>query len=112
MASCIFCKIVAGEIPATRLAETDQCLAFRDINAQAPTHILVIPKQHIDSMNDVTDTALMGAMTAMAQSITKSEGIAASGYRLVVNTGADGGQMVQHLHLHILAGRKMKWPPG
>ena len=109
---CLFCRIVRKEIPATIVAENDQCLAFRDINAQSPTHILVIPKEHVASLNDVRDPAMLGPMYAMAQQIAKSEGFAARGYRAVINTNDDGGQTVYHLHLHILAGRRLAWPPG
>jgi histidine triad (HIT) family protein len=110
--SCLFCRIVAGEIPSTKVAESERCLAFRDIGPQAPTHVLVIPKAHYDSVNDLDDAALMGEIMAMAKAVAKTEGAAAAGYRLVVNTGADGGQSVGHLHMHVLAGRQMGWPPG
>jgi histidine triad (HIT) family protein len=112
MADCLFCKIVAGQIPATKVAENEKCLAFRDIGPKAPTHVLVIPKAHVDSINEVADTSILADMTAMAKEIAASEGIAAKGFRLVVNTGAEGGQTVFHLHMHILGGRQMKWPPG
>jgi histidine triad (HIT) family protein len=110
--SCLFCRIVAGEIPSTKVAESDRCLAFRDIGPQAPTHVLVIPRQHYDSVNDLGDSALMGEIMAMAKQVAVAEGAASNGYRLVVNTGKDGGQSVGHLHMHVLAGRQMAWPPG
>ena len=112
MSNCIFCRIVAGEIPATFLAENAECIAFRDINAQAPTHVLVIPREHVASVNDLASTATVAELTAMARTVARTEGIADSGYRLVVNTGGDGGQTVFHLHLHLLGGRAMGWPPG
>jgi histidine triad (HIT) family protein len=112
MTDCLFCKIVAGTIPSTKLAENDTCLAFRDIGPKAPTHVLVIPKAHVASVNELTDTSVMGAITAMAQEVVAKEGIADKGYRFVINTGKDGGQMVHHLHLHVLGGRQMTWPPG
>src|SRR5262245_26659627 len=112
MADCLFCKIVAGQIPATKVAENETCLAFRDIGPKAPTHVLVIPKAHVDSINEVKDPSIVAAMTAMAQEVATAEGIAAKGFRLVVNTGADGGQTVFHLHMHVLGGRSMTWPPG
>jgi histidine triad (HIT) family protein len=110
--SCLFCKIVAGEIPSAKLAESDRCLAFRDIGPQAPTHVLVIPKKHYDSVNELDDPAVMGELAAMAKDVAKAEGVAGNGFRLVVNTGKDGGQTVGHLHMHLLAGRSMTWPPG
>lgn len=112
MASCLFCRIVAGEIPAAKVAESDECLAFRDINPQAPTHVLVIPKVHVDSLHHLPDPASAGALMAMARDVAESEGLASGGYRVVVNTGVDGGQTVGHLHLHVLGGRAMHWPPG
>jgi histidine triad (HIT) family protein len=112
MSDCLFCKIVSGAIPANKVAESDKCLAFRDIGPKAPTHILVIPKEHVASINDLADTSVMADMTAMAKEIAAKEGIAESGFRLVVNTGAGGGQTVFHLHMHVLGGRQMKWPPG
>ncbi len=109
---CLFCRMVAGEIPITKVAETERCLAFRDIHPQAPTHILVIPKAHFGSLNDVNDHAVLGEMTALAVEIARSEGFADAGYRTVMNTNADGGQTVGHLHMHVLAGRQLRWPPG
>ena len=110
--SCLFCRVASGEIPATRVAESEQCLAFRDINPHAPTHVLVLPKAHVESLNQCNDPTLAGALLAMARDVAKAEGIAESGYRVVMNTNADGGQTVFHLHLHVLGGRQMQWPPG
>ena len=111
---CLFCRITGGEIPATIVFQDDQMLAFRDINPQAPTHILVIPREHIASAAELTPQhdALWGAMVRAAQHLAEDDGIADSGYRLVANVGDQGGQTVQHLHLHLLGGRQMTWPPG
>ncbi len=111
-ADCLFCRIVAGEIPATRVAEDDQCIAFRDIGPQAPVHVLVIPRTHVASLDRLESGALGGAILQMAAAVARSEGIAESGYRVVFNTNADGGQTVHHLHAHVLGGRAMHWPPG
>lgn len=110
----IFKKIIDKEIPAKIIYEDDLCLAFRDIQAQAPTHILLIPKKEIRSMAEVTpvDQNLLGHMMLKASEIASKEGLAKSGYRLVVNTNDDGGQSVHHLHIHLLGGRAMQWPPG
>jgi histidine triad (HIT) family protein len=110
---CLFCKIVDGTIPASRVYEDELCIGFPDINPQAPTHLLVIPKQHIGSTAKALaeDTALMGHLMAAAAEIARKEKLD-NGYRIVVNTGDDGGQTVHHLHLHLLGGRHMKWPPG
>ena len=114
MEDCIFCKIVAGEIPADIVFEDDAVMAFRDLNPQAPTHVLVIPKRHIASLNDLTadDQSLMGRLFTAARAITVQDGFADTGYRTVVNCNADGGQTVFHIHLHLLGGRAMHWPPG
>jgi len=114
MADTIFSKIIRGEIPATIVHEDDQVLAFRDVAPQAPTHILVIPKREIATTNDIGagDETLIGHMVRVATQIAKNEGIADDGYRLVMNCNADGGQAVYHIHLHLLGGRKMSWPPG
>lgn len=111
-APCLFCKIVAGEIPAAKVAESANCFAFRDIGPKAPTHVLVIPKQHYESLNQLDDPALAGELFTMARDVAAAEGIADAGYRVVVNTNAAGGQTVFHLHLHVMGGRAMKWPPG
>jgi histidine triad (HIT) family protein len=109
---CLFCRIVRHEIPAKIVLETDDCVAFRDINPQAPVHILVIPRQHVATLNDATDAGLVGRLAVVAAQIAKSEGIADGGYRTVINTNADAGQTVFHIHLHLLGGRKLGWPPG
>lgn len=110
---CLFCKIVAGQIPADKLYEDDEVLAFRDISPQAPVHFLVIPKKHIvgPAFIEAEDELLIGKMLRAAARIAADQGIG-DGYRLVFNNGADAGQTVFHLHLHILGGRHMHWPPG
>ena len=110
MSDCIFCKIANGEIPTTTVYENDLVRAFRDTDPQAPTHVLVVPKRHIQSVTQ-EDGELMLAMLDAIHNVVKSEGIEA-GYRLVANTGEQGGQSVPHLHVHVLGGRDMKWPPG
>ena len=110
--NCLFCRIVRREIPATIVAESDECLAFRDIDPKAPLHVLVIPRRHVPSLNEADDPALLGAMMLMGARIAREEGYADSGYRAVVNTNADAGQTVFHVHLHLLAGRALHWPPG
>lgn len=112
MADCLFCRIVRREIPATVVAENDDCLAFRDITPRAPVHVLVIPKAHVASLDEATDAAQLGKLSLMAAEIARREGIADAGYRTVVNTGPDAGQTVFHIHLHLLGGREMGWPPG
>ena len=110
---CLFCRIVGGTIPADRVHEDDAVLAFRDINPQAPTHVLVIPKRHIASAADLGtgDAELLGRLWETVARIARSEGLD-KGWRVVTNVGRDGGQSVDHLHLHLLGGRAMKWPPG
>lgn len=112
--NCIFCKIVAGEIPANKIYEDDQAIAFHDITPQAPNHILIIPKEHLESLNDAGkgDAPLLGQLLWLAPKLANQQGIAENGFRTVINTGVDGGQSVAHLHLHILGGRPMAWPPG
>ena len=110
--NCIFCKIIRGEIPAKTLVNNKELIAFRDIAPQAPTHILIVPKKHIPSLDDVNDSDLLGRMMSLAAALARQEHIAKTGYRTVINTGADGGQSVDHLHVHLLGGRKMSWPPG
>ena len=110
--TCLFCRIIAREIPATIVAEDDHCLAFRDTNPQAPTHILVIPKEHVPSLNQVTDPAVLGRVLAFVRDLAAKEGIAERGYRVVINTNAEAGQTVFHLHAHLLGGREQGWPPG
>jgi histidine triad (HIT) family protein len=110
---CLFCKIVAGTIPARRVYEDDLCLCFADIHPQAPTHLLIISKQHIASLAQakVGDAPLLGHLLAKTAEVARGAGLT-HGYRVVINTGADGGQTVDHLHLHLLGGRHMGWPPG
>ena len=110
--NCIFCKIARGEIPSKMLVNNKELIAFRDIAPQAPTHILIVPKKHVASLDDVSDSDLLGRMMTLAAALARQEGVARSGYRTVINTGADGGQSVDHLHVHLLGGRKMTWPPG
>ena len=109
---CLFCRIASGEIPAKIVAEDATCMAFRDVNPQAPVHVLVIPRAHVPSLNEVASPALMADVLQMAREVAKQEGIAASGYRVVINTNGHGGQSVAHLHAHVLGGRHMGWPPG
>ncbi|MDC0935133.1 histidine triad nucleotide-binding protein [Pirellulales bacterium] len=112
--STIFKKIIDGEIPADKVYEDDRCLAFRDVNPQAPVHVLVIPKQEIASIEALADSDadLLGHLWLTIRNIARDEGLAESGYRVVVNCGSDGGQTVDHLHFHILGGRPLAWPPG
>lgn len=112
MSSCIFCKIGAGEIPAAVVKKGDGMIAFKDLNPQAPTHVLVIPTAHVGSLNDAKDPGLLGKLMSFARDVAAEAGIATKGYRVVVNTNPDGGQTVFHLHLHVLGGRAMHWPPG
>jgi histidine triad (HIT) family protein len=114
MENCLFCKMVSGEIQPDVIYEDDEVLAFRDINPQAPIHALVIPRRHIATLNDLEDgdAELMGKLFLAAQKIARQEGIADTGYRTLVNCNADGGQEVFHLHLHLVGGRRMTWPPG
>ncbi|HJQ20974.1 MAG TPA: histidine triad nucleotide-binding protein [Gemmatimonadaceae bacterium] len=109
---CLFCRIVRGEIPAKIVHEDDHYVAFRDINPQAPVHILIIPREHVASLNDARDSALVGGLQLAAATLARSEGLAERGYRTVINTNADAGQTVFHIHLHLLGGRRMGWPPG
>ena len=109
---CLFCRIVRKEIPAKLVAEDEHCVAFRDINPQAPVHVLVIPREHVASLNHATDPTMLGRLSLMAADIARKEGVAESGYRTVVNTNAGAGQTVFHIHLHLLGGRSLHWPPG
>jgi histidine triad (HIT) family protein len=109
---CLFCKIVAGDIDADVVHESATTLAFRDLNPQAPTHVLVIPKTHVPSLNEATDPEMLGRLMLVARTIAQAEGLAEDGYRAVVNTGASAGQTVFHIHLHLLGGRHLGWPPG
>lgn len=112
--NCLFCKMVSGAIKPDKVLETDEILAFRDINPQAPLHVLVIPKRHIATLNDLCaeDAALIGKLTLAAAEIARANGIAEGGYRTVMNCNKDAGQSVWHVHLHMLGGRVMHWPPG
>lgn len=109
---CIFCKVVSGAIPATVVKRDQHFVAFKDINPQAPTHVLIIPVDHIGSLNEAHDDAALGRLLGFARQLANEAGIADRGYRVVVNTNADGGQTVYHLHVHLLGGRFMTWPPG
>ncbi|HVC37210.1 MAG TPA: histidine triad nucleotide-binding protein [Gammaproteobacteria bacterium] len=114
MNECLFCKMVGGEIKPDTVMENANLIAFRDINPQAPTHILVVPRKHISTLNDLmpADAGIIAEMVLAARAIAKREGIAASGYRLVMNCNKGGGQTVFHIHMHLLGGRNMTWPPG
>ncbi|MBI1967234.1 MAG: HIT domain-containing protein [Gemmatimonadetes bacterium] len=112
MPDCLFCKVAAGQIPAAVVKRGDGMLAFKDINPQAPTHLLVIPTIHVASLNEARDASVLGAMLTFARDLAQEQGIAQRGYRVVLNTNPDGGQTVLHLHLHLLGGRPMTWPPG
>jgi len=114
MTDCIFCKMIAGEIKPDTVYEDDDVLAFRDINPQAPIHVLVVPKEHIPTINDLdmNHAALVGKLYLAAKQIARQEGMSERGYRTVMNCNAEAGQTVFHLHLHVLGGRSMRWPPG
>ena len=112
MADCLFCRIVAGEIPATIVKRTEDAVAFRDIDPRAPTHVLVIPTRHVTAVRDAADDGLLGGLLRFAAGVASEQGLDAGGYRIVTNTGKDAGQSVDHLHFHVLGGRKMTWPPG
>ena len=111
---CLFCKIVSGEIPSTVVLDRGGVFAFRDVNPQAPTHILIVPKHHVRDVSvlGANDGAMLAELVTAANELARAEGIAESGYRLVANVGADAGQTVFHLHVHLLGGRTMGWPPG
>ncbi len=113
-ADCLFCKIIAGELPSNKVYSDEEVIAFEDIAPAAPTHILVIPTRHIGAINEVEadDQALLGKLLLVANNIARERGLDDDGFRYVINTGEDGGQTVGHIHLHILAGRQMTWPPG
>lgn len=112
MSDCLFCRMVAGEIKPDIVFENPQVLAFRDIRPQAPVHVLVIPKRHVPTLDELDDPGLMAELLSAAQTVARQEGLAESGYRTVVNCRQDGGQEVYHLHLHVLGGRRLGWPPG
>lgn len=109
---CVFCRIVRGEIPSKIVAESATCIAFRDLNPEAPVHVLVIPREHYASLNEVKSPHVLADVMQLAVEVARQEKIAESGYRVVLNTNRDGGQTVFHLHAHVLGGRHMKWPPG
>jgi histidine triad (HIT) family protein len=111
--SCLFCRIVEGEIPSTPIYQDELAYAFADINPKAPVHVLIIPREHVSSMSEADETkrALLGHLILVAAEIARNNGLV-NGYRVVVNTGEDGGQSVDHLHLHLLGGRALNWPPG
>lgn len=113
MSDCLFCKIVKGEIPSTKVYEDDSCYAFKDIDPKAPVHVLIVPKQHVSDIHDENcDRTLYGNLFAAVKNIVTELKVTESGYRLVVNSGSDGGQLVPHLHVHLLAERSLQWPPG
>ena len=111
---CLFCRIVAGEIPADVVHQDERAVAFRDINPQSPVHVLVIPRDHLESLDEATlkDEALLGHLLRVAARVANEQGLSESGYRTVVNTGAGAGQSVFHLHLHVIGGQHLSWPPG
>ncbi len=112
--SCLFCRIVAGEIPASKVYEDEHIIAFNDINPQAPMHVLVVPRTHVATLNDLSQAtdSLVGMMVRRAAAIATERGFAAGGYRTVFNCNADAGQTVFHIHLHVIGGRRLGWPPG
>jgi histidine triad (HIT) family protein len=112
--SCLFCKIMAGEIPSKKVYEDEELFAFEDINPQAPLHVLIVPRRHIATLNDIgqSDDGLRGSMVRRAAAIAKTRGVDGSGYRTVFNCNSAAGQSVFHIHLHVLGGRTMTWPPG
>ena len=113
MADCLFCGIVRGSVPSTAVLETERCYAFRDIKPAAPVHVLVVPKEHLGSVEDVGagHNEILGDLFAAIRAVAAKEGVAESGYRVVTNVGEDAGQLVQHLHFHVLGGRSLRWPP-
>jgi histidine triad (HIT) family protein len=114
MTHCIFCRIASGDIPSTVVYDDEHVVAFRDLNPHAPTHVLVVPRKHIATLNDLVpeDAELVGRMYLAAREVARIDGVAESGYRTVFNCNADAGQTVFHLHMHVLGGRSMVWPPG
>ena len=112
--NCLFCRLIAGEVPADVVYQDGRAVAFRDINPQAPVHVLVIPREHMESLDDAArrDEGLLGHLLRVAARVANEQGVSAGGYRTVVNTGADAGQSVFHLHVHVLGGRPLAWPPG
>jgi histidine triad (HIT) family protein len=114
MSDCLFCKIIEGSIPSTKIYEDEQLFAFKDINPMAPVHVVIVPKVHFDSLNEVDEntSAVLGHLMSKVPEIAQSLGVKESGYRLVNNCGVDGGQTVGHIHYHLLGGRNLQWPPG
>ncbi len=112
MKNCIFCKMVSGEISCNKVYEDGDFLAFRDINPQSPVHILIIPKKHISSLSETKDKVMLGSLLCLTSEIARQQQIEQSGYRVVINTNKNAGQSVEHLHVHLLGGRPMSWPPG
>ncbi len=114
MSDCLFCKIIEGSIPSTKVYEDEQIFAFKDINPMAPVHVVIVPKVHFDSLNEVDENTFMvlGYLMSKVPEIAQSLGVKESGYRLVNNCGVDGGQTVGHIHYHLLGGRNLQWPPG
>ena len=114
VADCLFCKIVAGEIPADVVHESASALAFRDIDPKAPTHVLIVPREHISTVNDISPAheSIVGSLFTAAQAVARDAGLADPGYRLVMNCNEGAGQSVFHIHLHLLGGRRLGWPPG
>jgi len=114
MADCLFCKVVAGQVPATLVFQNDHVVAFKDLTPRAPTHVLIVPRRHIATLNELSpeDDPLVGEMVRAAAAIAKEQGLSERGYRTVFNCNAEAGQTVFHLHLHLLGGRPMTWPPG
>ena len=114
MSDCLFCKIIAGQIPASIVFQDDRLIAFKDINPQAPMHVLIVPRRHIATLNDLApgDDGLVGEMVRRAAALAAENGHAERGYRTVFNCNGDAGQTVFHIHLHVLGGRKLSWPPG
>lgn len=110
--SCLFCRIVAGEIPAQVVAQNDACVAFRDLAPQAPLHVLVVPRAHVASLGEATDATTVGQVALLAAQVAREAGYGERGFRTVMNDGPDAGQTVRHLHMHVLAGRELGWPPG
>lgn len=113
-ADCLFCRIIAGEVTAELMHQDEQCVVIRDINPQAPTHLLVIPREHLESLDEAArpDEPMLGHLLRMAARMANEHGVSENGYRTVINTGAGAGQSVFHLHVHVLGGRPMNWPPG
>jgi histidine triad (HIT) family protein len=109
---CLFCRIVRKELPVALVAEDEHSIAFRDINPQAPVHVLVIPRAHVTSLDTASDAEMIGRLSLMAAQIARAEGVSEKGYRTVMNTNSAAGQTVFHVHLHLLGGRSMHWPPG